>query len=813
MGTLVICEKANAARRIAQVLSDGSARSNTEYKVTYFTFDMDGEEYFIIGLRGHILALDFEKKYNNWERVDPRKLIYVDPIKNVQARNIAAVLDDLVTRTNSYIIATDYDREGELIGMEALELIDSKLKGSGPENLPAKRAKFSALTNEEISSAFKDLKPIDFNLARSAMTRQVIDLVWGATLTRMISLSSRSVGEDYLSVGRVQTPTLSLIVDLEKKIQAFKPTPYWEMDTLVEKSVDKQVSSFRIKNKRGRMKDQKLAEEVFSTIKDAKTATIADIRFKTKRERAPTPFNTTELLRVVTGFGIPAATAMRIAEDLYTNGYISYPRTDNTVYPKSLDLKGIVQGLTGHPMYANYCVDKLVGKAFKATRGKTETTDHPPIHPTGVLPEGKLTRDQERVYDIVVRRFLATLSEASEGEVMEVDLEIGEEQFGCEGFRTIKKGWKAIYPFGLRQERDLPALVKGEELVVGSMELNEDETKPPSRFTQGKLIQEMEKLGLGTKSTRHEIIQKLYDRQYIQGKSPTPTKTGMAVSSALRAHAESITKSEMTSTLEADMDNIAEGRKDMDAVIDISKTMLEKIMDNLEEARTEVGKEITSAMNEQNMMGACPVCSKNLIIKRSRKGKRFIGCEGYPNCSNSYPLPQTGRARYQGEACKEAYPEDVGEHRKDEVCGAPLVVVYQGRKPWNLCANMQCPGREKERAERAASGGGYRKGGYQKGGYRKGGYQKGGYKKAGAGSKDAEAAPAKDAPLKATTGSTAAKNAPAKSSSTKKAPAKSSTTKKAPAKSSTTKKAPAKSSTTKKAPAKSTTTKKAPVKK
>ena len=216
------------------------------------------------------------------------------------------------------------------------------------------------------------------------------------------------------------------------------------------------------------------------------------------------------------------------------------------------------------------------------------------------------------------------------------------------------------------------------------LELLEKETKPPKRFSQGALIQEMDKLGLGTKSTRHDIIQKLYSRGYIENNIPIPTQIGTTVSLTLEKYATTITKPDMTATLEKDMDEIAKGNKEMDEVVKESEDMLEEIVKILEENKTFIGKSIQDALYNQNIVGKCRDCNSDLIILKSRRGKRFIGCSKFPKCKRSYPLPQAGKLIIKGTECK--------------FCGAPEVLVINSKnKKIPFCVNMSCEANENNR--------------------------------------------------------------------------------------------------------------------
>ena len=222
MRKLIITEKANAARRISTILSDGKSHSSTSGGVTVISFESGGDDYDVVSLRGHIIELDYPKEYNDWSSTSPVDLVYAPQVKTVRVKSILNMIKDLATKADEIIIATDYDREGELIGMETV-------REAGADMGIVRRAKFSALTKGEVENAFSNLTDPDKKLADAAEARQIIDLAWGAVLTRLISLSSGQVGKNFMSVGRVQSPTLKLLVDRHEEIESFVPKPYWEL--------------------------------------------------------------------------------------------------------------------------------------------------------------------------------------------------------------------------------------------------------------------------------------------------------------------------------------------------------------------------------------------------------------------------------------------------------------------------------------------------------------------------------------------------------------------------------------------------------
>jgi DNA topoisomerase-1 len=666
MRKLVICEKNISASRISYILSNGQAKKKSIHKIPVWNFEKDGDEYSVIGLRGHIVTLDYGDEYRQWKKDNLKELARADPVKKVLAPSIVAATKGMLDGVDEIIVATDFDREGELIGVDVLDLLDDSII-----DIPKRRAKFSALTKHEIESAFKELVDIDYPLALSAKSRQFIDLAWGASLTRFISLVSGQLGKDFLSVGRVQSPTLALIVDREKEIQAFVPEPFWEIVAQFEKD-----RVFEARHAHGRFWKEQEAKDVLKKVQSAQSGKVEDFEAGKELKRPPAPFDTTTFLLEANRRGYSASRAMKIAEGLYTRGLISYPRTDNTVYPKTLGLRRILEKLKESSL-SKEAKEILAQKELKPSRGKKFSTDHPPIHPVAAAKKTKLKGDNWNIYELVVRRFLATLAPDMVLNVSKATLEVEGEKFEAAGAKILEEGWHKYYHYIEIKEAHLPTLEIGEDVKLNEVDLENDETKPPFRFTQGYLLREMENLGLGTKSTRHEIIQKLIRREYVEGKYLRPTDAGIALINTLEEHANQIAKPDMTRILEEDMLGIAKGEKSLEEVVVESQEMLVDTLDVLKTHEEAIGKEIKGALENQNLIGKCRVCGGDLRIVRSRRGSKFIGCSGYPDCTETYNLPRG--AKGTDDVC--------------DTCGAPKISVPHGNSRDEICVDPGCPSR------------------------------------------------------------------------------------------------------------------------
>ena len=691
MRTLVISEKDIAAKKIAQHLSGGAFDSSKMGGVNVYEWTegkgKSKHEWVVVGLRGHIISLDYPKALQRWSLQKLPELIWAQPEKKVDkdAKAIGDAVKKLSKKADRVIVATDFDREGELIGVEALALVREE-----KPDADVKRARFSALTKEEVTRAFGNLVDVDYKLAASAEARQVVDLAWGATLTRFLSIAAGQRGQDFLSVGRVQSPTLALIVDREKEIKAFVPTPYWEVHATVHKD-----ATFGVQHDEGRFLDERKAKQVHEKVKAAKTGRVTKMEKRKQTLAAPTPFDTTTYQRAAAALGYSIKRADSLAESLYTQGYTSYPRTANTQYPPSLDLKEIVEKLAApNSPFSKEAKAVLARWPVTPTKGKKTDPAHPPIHPVEVAKPTDLGGPEWRVYELIVRRFLATLSEPASVERAKVSVDISGESFSANGQRVVEPGFLAVYPYATRTEVILPALVEGDTVQVRSADLLGKQTQPPSRLTQARLVQEMENLGLGTKATRGDIIQKLYDRDFVRNKTPEPTETGFAMIDALERYAQLIAKPDMTSRLEGEMDRIAEGDLTLDHVVTDSRKMLEDVWKDLDANKDAIGQEIRKALQAKNTIGTCATSGHPLVIRRSKAGKRFVGCAGWPNCDVTFPLPQYGKIVADNTTCP--------------VCSAPVIRVMNNpkRPPWVTCLTVGCKGaeerEEKLRAERKA---------------------------------------------------------------------------------------------------------------
>ena len=710
---LIVTEKNNSAKKIAEILgaAGGGPATDQSFKVPYYTWTDAGGEQMSIGLKGHVLGPAFPEGYSNWQKTDLHELIDAELIKEPTDKNVVKAIKKVAKEADELVIATDFDREGELIGLEALEeMLDANpalgsREGTRDGSLRIKRARYSALTKEEIERAFDNLDELSYPLANAGAARQDIDLLWGATLTRAVSLATRRFGSNFLSVGRVQSPTLGLIVEREMERRAHVAKPFWELLARFQHP----DGAFEAHHAVDKFWERSEVDAALAGT--ASPGTVRSVTAKKNTRKPPAPYNTTAFTTDASSrLGITPASAMRIAEDLYMDGFISYPRTDNTVYPPSLPVRELVASLVRVKEFS--AAAGLLDGELKPTRGKKETTDHPPIYPTQAIHPGALEGPRRRVYELVVRRFLATFSPPMITESTRADIEAGSQTYFVRGSVVVDPGYAGIYTYARSADEEIPKLAEGQRLELdGEPWILDKETQPPSRLSQGKLIEMMDERGLGTKATRADIIQKLYDRGYVYANPPVPSETGIAMYEAFKRYVPRMATPEMTAQLEQEMDHIAAGEMTKDGVVGDSRDLLHRTWSEIDSSREDLAKVVWAGMDQDRILGPCKVCeeagrtkedgSPNMlrIIRAKKSGKRFVGCSGWSaddpsSCDQTFPLPQRGDVFRLEDRCS--------------VCGQTprlKVVPFRGR-PWNLCLNDECESMQemkKRRAEREAA--------------------------------------------------------------------------------------------------------------
>jgi len=662
MHEVIICEKPKSSEKISNALSPKATKKSYK-RVPYYEFEENGKKTTVLSAVGHLYSLvpiksEKNRNKNRFFEVDWAPLYEIDK-KKKYVKNYVDALKKFSRDADRFIHACDYDIEGTLIGYNALKY------ACGNDSVDRTvRMKFSTLTKEDILEAYENPISLDFKQIDSGIARHVLDFLFGVNISKHLTESVMKATSRYiqLSAGRVQTPTLSILVDREKEIKKFIPVPYWLIKAALEGGI---IAD----NSRGKIWEREEAESILNKCKD-KDALVKNVNIKKTKKSPPVPFDLGTLQSEAYGvFGFNPKRTQQIAQNLYIEGYISYPRTSSQKLPKSIKYDDILKKLAKNSVFKKH-ISKLK-KPYKPREGKKKDEAHPAIHPTGTLTKG-LNKDAQRLYELIAYRFISVFNEDAVIETMKVDLDIGEELFSFSRKRTSKMGWLKHYPFRKIENEEFPSIGEGDILKVLKILCEEKETKPPARYNQASLIRELEKRGLGTKSTRANIISILYDRKYVEGKQIEVNQLGEHLIDTLKKYCNKITSEELTRQFENELEEIISGNIQKDKVIQEAKVEVGSILDDIEKNKLKIGEELYEAYKESRIVGKCK-CGNNLILISSpRTGGTFVGCSGYPECKVTYPLP---------------YGSSILKTTCDK-CGLPLISFGKPRQ--RACLDPKC---------------------------------------------------------------------------------------------------------------------------
>lgn len=674
MSVLVLSDHDAAATRIARALSGGTDKRSQPPKPPIHTFERGGTVHHVIGLDGPLTEIDYPAELRNWQRTDLRDLVHADPRTRLRPANtpIIETLRALAAETHQVVVATRNDLDGELVAADAVDILRA-----AHDDLPLVRARFSAMTKAALDAALQDVDGMDPHRIAAARTRRQTDLAWTAVLTRFVALAGNARPGAYLRLGRLESATLALLAAREREIQSFVPDAYWEVVASIAGA-----SPFDAVHTRGRFDTAADAQRTRKNAASAGDATVVTSHSNFFSEESPPALDADAFQRHASrDLGMTAAQAMEVADRLFLEGYTTDPRTAGTAYAPTTDVDAILKVVAKMPEYRDLV--KEFGANRQDAPGRKPADGGPPLHPVQSARQTDLPKDEWDVYDLVVRHFLASLAPAAEGEDRVIRMTIGPETFEASASRITRPGWRRHYPFPVRTDVDLPGTAPGDALPVGDVKVVAKETQPPARYDSANLLRTMQKRGLGTATTRPAILRRLSERKYT--KNPPrfePTEMTVAVMDAFERHASILTDPARVARLDTAIQAVADGERSMEDVIDESRRMLDEALVALEESQDELAADLREALRIQERVGRCPTCGRDLVIRRARKtGKRFIGCSGWPDCKQSYPLPQGGYLEPLDTAC--------------DACGAPeMRLTKRGRRPWEFCANMDCPKRE-----------------------------------------------------------------------------------------------------------------------
>lgn len=692
--TLIITEKPAAAAKIAAALSGATDEKITDKnKVSYYEFYKGSQRYLVGCAVGHLFGVQqiaargpFPNFEVEWQPSSNKK-------GGAFTKKYLTVLKKLVRQSKEFIVATDFDVEGEVIGWNVVRFIAKKKD--------AKRMKFSLLTKEALEESFNNLQPtINWGAAVSGETRHYLDWFYGINLSRGLMKALSSTGTfRILSIGRVQGPALKIVVDREREIDAFKSEPYWNVFLQVK---DIKRNRLEVKYPKDILKESELLK--FKHLKgksgEAKTSVSE------KRVHAPVPFDLTTLqTEGYKNCGMTPSQTLRSAQSLYLMGAISYPRTSSQKYDASIGYDKILKRLKKYTTRVKYAVNK------KPTEGKKSDPAHPAIYPTG--EKVKIPEKDKKIYDLIVKRFISCFCDEAVMDRKRVAVKVGGLGFSANGTQIKERGWMNVYPHGVK-ESEIPTM--DGEVDVLEIRTEEKMTKPPRRYSAASLVKELEKRGLGTKATRAAIVETLYSRGYVREKSIEVTELGMRMCDTLEKYAAIILSEEMTAEMGRELEEIEGAEKNYfemeEKVLDEGRKAVSKIAEGMSENLKEMGESLADANakvweeeKEMNTMDTCRVCGKGKlrVMYGKRFGRYFVSCDAYPECKTIYSLPPKGMMKparlSKKQAEEEGRKEGDLEYCKD--CGFPLVLSLQrGKSPWKVCFNMECVSNEEAKKKK-----------------------------------------------------------------------------------------------------------------
>lgn len=679
--TLVLAEKPSVGRELARMLD--CKKSGNGY--------LEGDKYIVTWALGHLVTLAdpnvYDKKYEKWDMQDlpmlPQNMkLVVIP----ESRRQFQVVSSLMKRgdVTELIIATDAGREGELVARWTM--MKAGWKGK------TQRLWISSQTDKAIKDGFKNLKPAaDYdNLFRSAQARSEADWLVGLNVTRALTCKYNA----QLSAGRVQTPTLALIVRREEEIRKFIPKEFWGITAKLQGF----TATWRDGGKNAQTFDRNKAEEILKKLQ-GQPAVLTKVERQRKITPPPAAYDLTELQRDANKkYAYSAKETLSLMQSLYErHKLLTYPRTDSRYISQD-----VVATL---PERLRSCmVDEYKPQAQEIYRNKplktkylvndAKVTDHHAIIPTEEQPQlYDLSGPERNIYDLVVRRFLAVLMDPYEYEEIRLTMTIGGETFTAKGKRVLSQGWKAAYnrSFQLEEDEDeqaqnLPELSQGQKLKVESASLKPGKTSPPARYTEATLLSAMEHpsaqvsdqnlsrileetSGLGTPATRADIIEKLFSTFYVErrGKELVPTSKGMQL---VELAPEELRSAALTAKWEDQLADIAKGKvRDNEFVDQMRKYATELV--------TEVKASNQTYRHDNQTRTPCPDCGKYLLRVKGKRGEMLVCPDrecGYrrslsqttnarcPNCHKKMEL--RGEGEKQMFACVCGYREKLSDFKK-----------------------------------------------------------------------------------------------------------------------------------------------------
>ncbi len=625
-----------------------------------------GSNYVVAASNGHVRDL-------------PKSQLGIDPENDFEPKYITirgkgellAALRKEVKKADKIYLATDPDREGEAISWhlcKALKLEDKK----------SYRISFNEITKNAVKASLKNAREIDMDLVDAQQARRALDRIVGYKISPLLWTKVKRG----LSAGRVQSVALRIIADREDEINAFIPEEYWTLDANLKVKGEKKLlkAKFYGTDKKMTISSKEELDHILKEIEDAKYY-VEDIKKGERLKKAPVPFTTSTLQQEASkALNFATAKTMRIAQQLYegvdvkgsgTVGLITYLRTDSTRISEEADANA------REYIAAQYGEKYVAAGEAKANGSKNVQDAHEAIRPTDVTRtpasvKESLSRDQFRLYQLIWKRFVASRMQAARYETTSVKIAAGEYRFAVAASKIVFEGFRTVYVDSDDEKEENNVLVKGldenSELTKESFDTKQHFTQPPAHYTEATLVKALEELGIGRPSTYAPTISTIIARRYVakENKNLYLTEIGEVVNNIMKQSFPSIVDVNFTANMESLLDGVADGKVSW-------KTIIENFYPDIESAVEQAQKEQESVKIEDEVTDVvCEQCGRNMVIKYGPHGK-FLACPGFPECKNTKP-----------------YLEKVGV--PCPVCGKDVVLrkTKKGRKYFGCEGNPDC---------------------------------------------------------------------------------------------------------------------------
>lgn len=652
---LMVAEKPSLAGSIATILSKGNCGSrkgtNGACSVNEWSdnFPPTGEKvkYKMTSVCGHVMSLDFPAKYNSWDKIDPSELFQCPTEKKEATAKLRMphFLSQEARGCDYIVLWLDCDKEGENICFEVLDAVSTTMKRLDRKTVF--RAKFSSITAKDIVAAMNSLIEPDENQSKSVDARQELDLRIGCAFTRFQTRFFQGkygdLDSSLISYGPCQTPTLGFCVDRHDQIQTHKPEAYSVLQVTVETGGVSGQQRVQLEWERVRCFDKEVAVMFLNLIKTEGHGNVVSIVKKEKQKERPIALNTVELMRVASAaLSMGPHHAMTIAERLYTQGYISYPRTESTQYAESFDLKEVLRQQQNSPEWGAE-VKKILQVGVSKPRKGHDAGDHPPITPCRAASRGELDGDSWKLYDYIVRHYIGTVSANCKYEQTTVTVMIGEEEFSFSGKKVTDPGFTDVMTWqAIPAEENMPQVKEGDKLEITEAKISDRQTSPPGYLTESDLITLMEKHGVGTDASIPVHINNICTRNYVKietGRRLVPTNLGIVLVHGYLKIDPDLVKPTMRSAVEKQLDLIAQGKADFQQVLhhtlEVFKRKFLYFVKNVEGMDQLFEVSFSSLADSGRPFSRCGKCRRYMKLVDAKPKRLFC-----PSCDETYNVPQ-----------------------------------------------------------------------------------------------------------------------------------------------------------------------------